>query len=393
MVTNGNGLENKATNGNGAAKSNSNDAVRKPVNVALQGGGSHGAFTWGVLDRLLEDGRSEIAAISGTSAGAMNAVALADGWARGGAEGAREQLSEFWKAVARKGRFSPVQRTPWDMLLGNWSVENSPGYLWFDAVSRVFSPYAANPFNFNPLREVVEREIRFANLRSGGSMKLFISATNVETGRLRVFENHELDVDVVMASACLPHYFQAVEIDGVPYWDGGYGGNPAIYPLFYANAVEDILLVQVNPVVREGTPHSVVEIQNRIDEITFNATLLSEFRAISFVKELIAGAKISHAEFRDIRMHRIDADAAFKDLSASSKINAEWAFLEYLRDLGRTAAEDWLEENFDAVGKKSTLDLSEELQRKPVRGAPSHMGSRVRQFLATRRKPAGAVGR
>jgi NTE family protein len=382
MTINGNGAAKKAANGNGAAKTQ--------VNVALQGGGSHGAFTWGVLDRLLEDGRLDIAAVSGTSAGAMNAVALADGWARGGAEGARDRLSEFWKAVARKGRFSPVQRSPWDMLLGNWSVENSPGYIWFDAMSRVFSPYVANPFDFNPLREVVEREVRFANIRSGRCMKLFVSATNVETGRLRVFENDEIGIDTVMASACLPHYFQAVEIDGVPYWDGGYGGNPAIYPFFYANAVEDVLLIQVNPVVREGTPRSVVEIQNRIDEITFNATLLSEFRAISFVKELIAGAKLNHADFRDIRMHRIDADAAFKDLSASSKINAEWAFLEYLRDLGRTAAEDWLEEHFDQVGKKSTLDLSEELQRKPKDAASARMGSRVRQFLATRLRPAGA---
>jgi NTE family protein len=206
---------------------------------------------------------------------------------------------------------------------------------------------------------------------------------------LRVFENDELDIDVVLASACLPHYFQAVEIGGVPYWDGGYGGNPAIYPFFYANNVEDVLLIQVNPVVREGTPHSTVEIQNRIDEITFNATLLSEFRAIAFVRELLAESKLSHRDFRDIRMHRIDADAAFKDLSASSKINAEWAFLEYLRDLGRTAAEDWLEESFDQVGKKSTLDLSEELQRKPERGAPQRMGARVRQFLASRVRPAG----
>jgi NTE family protein len=391
MTTNGNGEEKKPANGNGTPRSQGNGAAKRPVNVALQGGGSHGAFTWGVLDRLLEDGHLDIAAISGTSAGAMNAVALADGWVRGGAEGARERLSEFWRAVARKGRFSPVQRTPWDMLLGNWSVENTPGYLWFDAVSRVFSPYAANPFNFNPLREVVEREIRFGNVRSGRSMKLFISATNVETGRLRVFENHELDVDVVLASACLPHYFQAVEIGGTPYWDGGYGGNPAIYPFFYANQVEDVLLIQVNPVVREGTPRSVVEIQNRIDEITFNATLLSEFRAIAFVRELIESQKLSHADFRDIRMHRIDADAAFKDLSASSKINAEWAFLEYLRDLGRTAAEDWLEENFDKVGKTATLDLSVELQRKPQRGAATRMGSRVRNFLATRLRPV--VGR
>src|SRR5262245_24901726 len=281
MAINGNG---KAVTGNGAAK--------KPVNVALQGGGSHGAFTWGVLDRLLEDGRLDIAAVSGTSAGAMKGVVLSDGWARGGAEGARDRLAEFWKAVARKGRFSPVQRTPWDMFLGNWSVENSPGYLWFDAVSRVFSPYAANPFNFNPLRAVVAREIEFGNIRSGRGMKLFISATNVETGRLKVFENRELDIDVVLASACLPHYFQAVEIGGTPYWDGGYGGNPAIYPFFYANNVEDVLLIQVNPVVREGTPHSVVEIQNRVDEITFNATLLSEFRAIAFVAELLAESKL-----------------------------------------------------------------------------------------------------
>ena len=381
-----------AINGNGSAKSNGG-AAKVPVNVALQGGGSHGAFTWGVLDRLLEDGRLEIAAISGTSAGAMNAVALADGWARGGAEGARERLAEFWKAVARKGRFSPVQRTPWDMLYGNWSVENSPGYIWFDAVSRVFSPYAANPFNFNPLREVVEREIRFANLLSDRCMKLFISATNVETGRLRIFENHELGVDVVLASACLPHYFQAVEVDGVPYWDGGYGGNPAIYPFFYTNQIEDVLLIQVNPVVREGTPHSVMEIQNRIDEITFSTALLGEFRAIAFVKELIAAAKLSHGDFRDIRMHRIDADEAFKDLSASSKINAEWAFLEYLRDLGRNAAEDWLEEHLESVGKKATLDLTEELKQKPVRGGPVQMGARVRQFLATRLKPRGAARR
>jgi NTE family protein len=366
--------------------------AKKRVNIALQGGGSHGAFTWGVLDRLLEDGRLELAAISGTSAGAMNAVALADGWVRGGAEGARERLAEFWKAVARKGRFSPVQRSPWDMLLGNWSIDSSPGYLWFDALSRVLSPYAANPFNFNPLREVVEQEIRFDNVRSGSAIKLFISTTNVETGKLRVFAGEELNADVVMASACLPHIFQAVKIDGVPYWDGGYGGNPALYPFYYANEVEDVLLVQVNPVMREGTPHSVADIQNRIDEITFNATLLSEFRAISFIRELLADSKLSRAEFRDIRMHRIDADEAFKDLSASSKVNAEWAFLEYLRDLGRNAAEDWLAEHFDSVGIRPTLDLSEELQGKPPRNASARMGTRVRQFLATRLKPTGARG-
>ena len=360
----------------------------KPINIALQGGGSHGAFSWGVLDRLLEDGRLDFKAVSGTSAGAMNAVALADGWVRGGRDGARAKLDDFWRAVARKGRFSPVQRSPWDMAWGNWSIENTPGYIWFDTMSRVFSPYLANPLNLNPLRDVVAEQIDFANVRACTDIDLFISATNVETGQLRVFSDGEIDLDTVMASACLPQIFQAVEIKGVPYWDGGYGGNPAIYPFFKANDTEDVLLVQINPVVREETPRTANEIQNRIDEITFNAGLLREFRAIAFIKELIAAGRLPHGEYRDIRMHRIDADEAFKDLSASSKINAEWAFLEYLRDLGRTAASDWLEDNFDSVGKVATLDLSSELDDgfKPMRGPAT--GRRVREFLATRTKPS-----
>ncbi|QDZ00059.1 patatin-like phospholipase family protein [Nitratireductor mangrovi] len=364
----------------------------KQVNVALQGGGSHGAFTWGVLDGLLEDGRIGFAAISGTSAGAMNAVALADGWVRGGADGARQKLYDFWRAVAVKGRFSPVQRNPWDMLMGNWSVANTPGYLWFDAISRTISPYLANPLNINPLREVVEREIDFGSVRSCDAMQLFISATNVQTGKLKVFSTSELSRDVVMASACLPHLFQAVTIDGTPYWDGGYGGNPAIYPFFGANHVEDVLLVQINPVNREAVPLTANEIQNRIDEITFNASLLSEFRAIAFVKELIAAGRLGQSEYRDIRMHRIDADEALKDLTAASKVNAEWAFLEYLRDLGRSAAQDWLAENFDALGVRQTLPIEEELDKSPsIR--PRQLGKRVREFLARREKPAAMRGR
>lgn len=360
---------------------------RKKINIALQGGGSHGAFSWGVLDRILEDGRLDIVAVSGTSAGAMNAVALADGFVRGGVDGARQKLSDFWRAVARKGRFSPVQRTPWDMLWGNWSVENTPGFVWFDTMSRVFSPYVANPLDLNPLRDAVEQEIDFGNVRNCKALQLFISATNVETGQLRVFSDGEITLDSVMASACLPQLFRAVEIEGIPYWDGGYGGNPALFPFFKATQTEDVLLVQINPVVREGTPTSANEIQNRIDEITFNAGLLREFRAIAFVKELIAAGRLPHGEYRDIRMHRIDADEAFKDLSASSKINAEWAFLEYLRDLGRSAAGDWLEENFDAIGERATLDLSGQLDDglKPAHGPA--LGKRVREFLATRKTP------
>ncbi|MBO6717459.1 MAG: patatin-like phospholipase family protein [Rhizobiaceae bacterium] len=353
----------------------------KPINIALQGGGSHGAFTWGVLDALLEDGRLDMVAISGTSAGAMNAVALADGWSRGGRDGARERLEVFWRAVGTVGRFSPVRRTPWDMIWGNWSVEHSPTFQWFDAVSRFISPYVANPFGSNPLRDVVGRHIDFDRVRSAAGPRLFVSATNVETGQLRVFEKSEIDADVVMASACLPQLFKAVEIEGVPYWDGGYGGNPALYPFFYASHVEDVLLVQINPVVREGAPHSAREIQNRIDEITFNAGLLRELRAIAFVKELIASGVISHEHYRDIRMHRIDADEAFKDLSASSKINAEWAFLQYLRDLGRVAAQDWLAESFDKVGNEPTLDLSDMLAPGLKPGAKRPVGKRVREFL------------
>lgn len=371
-------------------------AATKPVNVALQGGGSHGAFSWGVLDRLLEDGRLDIGAISGTSAGAMNAVAFADGWLRGGADGARERLHEFWRAVGLSGRFSPVQRSPWDVLWGNWSVENSPGYAWYEAWSRLVSPYLANPLNSNPLRDVVERTIDFERVRRCSSPKLFISATNVETGQLRVFRTGELTADVVMASACLPQIFQAVKVDDGYYWDGGYGGNPALYPFFHATQTEDVLLVQINPVLREGVPKSAREIQNRIDEITFNAGLLREFRAIAFVKDLIASGKIEHGLYRDIRMHRIDADAAFKDLSASSKVNAEWAFLEYLRDLGRSAAEDWLAEHYADVGSRATLDLSGLLEDGITTRQP-RMGERVRSFLAGRLGPrvtdAGHHGR
>ncbi len=365
--------------------------LAKPINIALQGGGSHGAFSWGVLDALLEDGRLEFSAISGTSAGAMNAVALADGWSRGGRDGARQKLHDFWRAVGRAGVFSPVQRSPWDILWGNWSVENTPGYMWFDALSRVVSPYLANPFNHNPLYEAIRKEIDFERVRGGEAPRLFISATNVETGQLRVFDTKEITAEVVMASACLPQIFQAVEIEGQPYWDGGYGGNPALFPFFYANETEDVLLVQINPVIREGVPRTAKEIQNRVEEITFNAGLLREFRAIAFVNELIGAGRLDRDHYRNIRMHRIDADEAFTDLSASSKVNAEWAFLEYLRDLGRVAAQDWLAENYSAVGDRASLDLSDMLAPGLRPRAPHVMGERVRGFLSTRKRPEGVA--
>jgi len=336
-------------------------AARRKLNLALQGGGAHGAFTWGVLDRLLEDGRFDIEGISGTSAGAMNAVVLADGYHKAGAEGAREKLADFWRAIGRNWRFSPIQRTAWDVFMGNWSLDASPGFRLFDLVSRFSSPYDFNPLNVNPLLDVLKDEVKFSRVRACTEIKVFLAATNVHNGKVRIFETHEMAPEVVMASACLPHLFQAVEIDGVPYWDGGYMGNPALFPFFSETQSEDILLVQINPVERAETPRAARDILNRLDEITFNASLLREFRAIEFVNRLIGDGKLDNGEYKNIRLHRVAADEALKPLSASSKFNTEWQFLELLRDIGRAATEDWLELEAHKVGKEPGLVLEEEI--------------------------------
>lgn len=334
----------------------------KRINLALQGGGSHGAFTWGVLDCLLEDGRLEFDGVSGTSAGAMNAVAMAAGYTAGGREGARKKLYDFWHSVGQKGRFSPIQRTPMDMFFGNYNFEYSPSYRAVDLLSRVFSPYDTNPLNINPLRNVVEEIIDFDDVHACSSFKTFITATNVWTGKARVFNEKQVTVDAVMASACLPTLYKAVEIDGVPYWDGGFGGNPALYPFFYETETEDTLLIQINPVERRETPKTAQEIQDRMNEITFNAGLLREFRAIEFVRRLKEAGRLEGTDYSVIRMHRVGADEALAELSAASKLNAEWKFLLELRDLGRAAGSDFLDENFDDIGKRGTLDLTYELE-------------------------------
>lgn len=336
----------------------------KSINLALQGGGSHGAFTWGVLDALLEDGRLEFDGVSGTSAGAMNAVAMACGMAQGGREGARQKLRAFWTAVGEKGRFSPIRRNPLDVFFGNYSFQYSPSYWAADLFSRVFSPYDTNPLDINPLRDVVESIIDFDDVVRCDHFKTFVSATNVWTGKGRVFSGEAINADVVMASACLPTMYKAVEIDGVPYWDGGFGGNPALYPFFYETDTEDTLLIQINPVERRQIPKSAQEIQDRMNEITFNAGLLHEFRAIEFVRRLKKERRLDDTNYSSIRMHRVSADEALVDLSAATKMNAEWRFLENLHDLGYAAGQDFLEENFDAIGNKPTLDLSEELEHR-----------------------------
>jgi NTE family protein len=333
-----------------------NGGSAKPVNLALQGGGAHGAFTWGVLDYLLERGEIGIEAVSGTSAGAMNAVVLADGYQRGGPDGARERLAAFWEGVADLGRWSPMQRTVIDAMMGQWSLENSPAYLMMDMVSRLASPYDLNPLNINPLRGLLEAQVDFERVRRCTAIQLFLSATNVETGRVRVFTREAITPDSVLASACLPFLFQAVEIDGVPYWDGGYMGNPVLFPFFRHCASNDVVIVQINPIERKGTPTSAREILDRVNEITFNASLLREFRAIDFVYRLLDEGALDESRYERVRVHMI-GDPGLAEMGASSKMNPEWRFLTHLRDLGRSAAARWSETCLADVGQRSTVDL------------------------------------
>ncbi len=330
---------------------------QKRVNLALQGGGAHGAFTWGVLDRLLEDDRILIEGISGTSAGAMNAVVVAQGLMLGGGQGARAALRHFWMEVGKAGRSSPIQRSPIDVFMGNWSLDTSPSYLFFDILSRLASPYELNPLNLNPLRDLVEALVDFKIVRSCNKVKVFVSATNVETGRVQVFDRTKLTADMVMASACLPFLFQAVEIDGVPYWDGGYMGNPVLFPFFRNCASRDIVVVQINPIQRDGIPKKARDILNRVNEITFNASLLKEFRAIDFVSRLIECGKLDPDEYKQMWIHRIDGERYLKALGASSKMNSETKFLEHLCESGRAAATAWLNTHFDALGNHSSVDI------------------------------------
>ena len=339
-----------------------NERHTKAVNIALQGGGSHGAFTWGVLDKLFEDDRIWIEAISGTSAGAMNAVVAAQGMYENGAIGARERLAEFWRAVSDAGRSSPIRRSVWAQLTGDWSLDDSPTYRWLSAMRGFASPYDLNPLDYNPLRDIVEERVDFRKVRDCADMGLFISATTVETGRIRVFPREEITLDAVMASACLPFLFKAVEIDGQHYWDGGYMGNPPLFPFFHNSPSDDVVIIQINPVVRPGEPRTASEIENRLNEITFNSSLLHELRAIDFVTRLLDKGALDPADYRRMRVHMITGRKKLRPLGASSKLNSEWAFLQHLFEIGRNAATAWLRKNFDDIGERSTLDIQQMFQ-------------------------------
>jgi len=341
-------------------------AKPKRINLALQGGGAHGAFTWGVLDHLLSDGRLAIEGISGASAGAMNAVMLADGLSRGGREEAQKRLADFWRSASSTGNLPVLQRAVLERLLSFTPLDGTPMQAWFNAVSRYFSPYDINPLNINPLKDLIERFVDFDKLRANTDLQLFVSATNVQTGRVRVFPREKITADAVMASACLPTMFRAVEIDGVPYWDGGYLGNPVIFPFFATTTTEDVLVVQINPLVRRKTPTSASEIINRINEITFNSSLLDEFRAIDFVARLIDQGRLPHGigpgQYRRINVHRILLDPFGTHFDAFSKLSTDYDFFDMLHVSGSRAARRFLDDHFDDIGVKSTVDLRAEAQ-------------------------------
>jgi len=338
----------------------------KRINLALQGGGAHGAFTWGVLEQILSDDRLAVEGISGTSAGAINAAMLADGLMRGGRDEAKKRLADFWRAASSTGNLPALQREVMQRLLAFTPLEGTPVQAWFDAMSRYFSPYDVNPLNINPLKDLIERFVDFEKLRGHDDLQLFVSATNVQTGRVRIFPREKITAEAVMASACLPAIFRAVEIDGVPYWDGGYLGNPVIFPFFRTTTTEDVLVVQINPLVRQATPTSASEIMNRINEITFNSSLLGEYRAIEFVGRLIDQGRLPRGtgpgQYRRINVHRIVLDRFGTHFDTFSKLSTDYDFFNMLHLSGIRAARRFLDEHFDDIGVKSTVDLRAEAQ-------------------------------
>lgn len=340
----------------------------KKINLALQGGGAHGAYTWGVLDRLLEEKDVVIEGISGTSAGAMNAAMLINGYMKNGRDGAKECLEKFWQRISEAGLFSPLRKTALERAFTGWNMDLSPTYHWVDLMSRIFSPYELNPFDINPIRIVLEEMLDTETLQACSTIKLFITATHVASGQARVFRCHEITPEVLLASSCIPFMFQAVEIDGQNYWDGGYTGNPAIWPLIYHCDSEDVVLVQINPIHDDELPRSANEIINRLNEISFNTSLIAEMRAIDFVSRLLHNGSLDPKRYKDMRIHNIYSSDHMHHLNASSKMNADWDFFLFLKDIGRKTAEQWLKTDWKDVGKKSTVDIREKFLCGPGSG-------------------------
>jgi NTE family protein len=382
------------------------EAKAKRVTLALQGGCTHGAFCWGVLDCLLEDGRLDIEGISATSAGAVNATLFAFGMLEGGREGARKALHDFWRAVAEAGAAYRPMTSQWLAICsGAASIDRTQlrslfaiprkalatyigslaeinpflrlfvagadsgrprparnlAYLMFHTMNSMLSPYYFNPANYNPLKVLIERHVDFAALQAAeGAVKLYICATNVETGKIRIFKNSELTAEAIIASSCLPFLFQAARIDGEFFWDGGSIGNPAIFPLIYDSQSRDVVIVHLDPVARQGCPTTFLEIMNRFNEVSFNSSLMREMRAIAFINRLVEAGKIADDGIKQMLLHAIRADVTTSQLGVLSKVDTSWGFLRKLFAAGRSAAAKWLEENYESIGRSSTIDFEKD---------------------------------
>jgi NTE family protein len=330
-------------------------AGQKAINLALQGGGSHGAFTWGVLDRLLDDERLTFDGVTATSAGGVNAVLLADGLAVGGRQGAKDLMQTFWKKMSDTTMNSIIAPSMFDRMNPNFGLEHSPGYVMVDVISRFMSPYQLNPMDINPMRDLLNEVVNFERVRQQKVLKLFLSATNVRTGKVAVFPNKEITAEHVLASACLPFMMRSPMIDGEAYWDGGFMGNPAIFPVIYGCESCDVLLVHLTPTERAELPTNSRAILNRMQEISFNSSLMREMRAIAFVTQMIDDGKLTGG--KRMFIHLIEAEDIIKELSGSSKMNADWKFLMHLFEIGRERADKWLAANYDKIGAETTVDL------------------------------------
>jgi NTE family protein len=331
---------------------------KRKLNLALQGGGAHGAFTWGVLDRLLEEKGLEIVGVSGTSAGAVNGACLIYGLTQGGNEAARGVLSEFWRKNSESQQHSPLQPTILDKMLSNGNIDFNPFFLFFSMISKSFSPYQWNPLMKNHLKDLLLDVIDFDAIQKERKHKLFLTATNIRTSKVKIFHNPEITVDAVCASACLPHLFQAVEIEGEFYWDGGYIGNPAMFPLFEQTQCTDLMLIQIDNIDYNKVPTKMSEIIDRATDISFNSSLMREMRAIDFVTKIIEKGFDDDGRLIKTNIHYISTGDLMNHYSGSSKANVDWDWLCYLRENGRTKAEAWIREHYEKIGKRSSCDIN-----------------------------------
>jgi NTE family protein len=334
-----------------------NTSGKKSLSLALQGGGAHGAFTWGIIDRILEEDSIEIEAISGTSAGAMNGALVVNGIADGGRDKAREMLEVFWKKISNAASLGPFSPSILDKMVGSNDMMYSPGVMAMEYMTRIFSPSQLNVLDINPFQTILEDVLDMKKIQNCKKIKLFVNATNVLTGKIKVFESKELTTDMLLASACLPFLFKTVEVDGQPYWDGGYSGNPALFPLIYSCDCKDIAIIQINPINIDQVPYTAQDIMDRVNEISFNTTLMREARAIAFVSKLIDDGVLTENAYKNMKLHLIEAEELMADLGHTSKFNADWDFLVHLKEVGRQTAEDWLEKNYDKIGVESSIDV------------------------------------